>query len=78
MREVPMTMTARKIWQKVGVRNGRPVLFSYLTFPKAAGVAAVLDVAFPWDETPEGAGFWLTVYDKLMALATPAPLATTS
>ena len=67
-----MPMTMAKIWKKVGVRNGRPVLFSYLTFPGAAAVAEVLDIAFPWDETPEGAGFWLTIHDKLMALAKPA------
>jgi hypothetical protein len=49
--------------------TARPVLFSYLTYPGAAGVAEALDIAFPWDETPEGAGFWLTIYDKLMSLA---------
>jgi hypothetical protein len=66
-----MTM-ARKIWKKVGVRNGRPLLFSYLIFPGAARVAGLLDLAFPWDETPEGASFWLTIHDKLIALAAPA------
>ena len=65
-----MPKTVRKIWREVGLRNGRPVLFSYLTYPKAAGVAEALDAAFPWDETPEGAGFWLGAYDKLVALAT--------
>jgi hypothetical protein len=75
-------MVMRRIWRKVGVRNGRPVLFSYLTYPGAAGVAEALDIAFPWDEAPEGAGFWLTIYDKLMSLArthcagAPAPLVT--
>jgi hypothetical protein len=69
-------MMMGKVWLKVGIRNGRPVLFSYLTYPGAAAVAAALDTAFPWDETPEGAGFWLTIYAKLMTLATPAPLAT--
>jgi hypothetical protein len=63
----------KRSWRKVGIRNGRPVLFAYLTFPGAAGVAAALDTAFPWDETAEGAGFWLTVYDKLTALAGSAP-----
>jgi hypothetical protein len=64
---------ARKVWRKVGVRNGRPVLFSHLIYPSAAAAAAALDTAFPWDETAEGAGFWLTVYDKLTALAGSAP-----
>jgi hypothetical protein len=73
-----MIAIAKKVWRKVGVRNGRPVLFAYLVYPGAASVAATLDTAFPWDETPEGCPFWLGVYDKLIALATPAALASAS
>jgi hypothetical protein len=60
---------ARKVWRKVGIRNGRPVLVAHLIYPGAALVAAALDTAFPWDEAPEGAGFWLAVYDKLTSMA---------
>jgi hypothetical protein len=73
-----MIAMAKKVWRKVGIRNGRPVLFSYLIYPGAASVAAALDTAFPWDETAEGASFWLAVYDKLMTRATPAALASAS
>jgi hypothetical protein len=69
-------LRGKPLWRKVGIRNGRPLLFSYLIYPGAAAVAAALDTAFPWDEAPEGASFWLTIYDRLMSLATPAPLAT--
>ena len=65
-----MITMARKAWHKVGIRNGRPVLFAHLIYPGAASVAAALDTAFPWDETTEGAGFWLAVYDKLLSMAT--------
>lgn len=68
-----MIAKAKRAWRKVGIRNGRPVLFRYLIYPSAAGVAAALDTAFPWDETREGAGFWLGVYDKVTALAGSAP-----
>jgi hypothetical protein len=61
--------TRKTLWRKVGIRNGRPLLYSYLIYPGAAAVAAALDTAFPWDETPEGAGFWLTIYDRLTVLA---------
>jgi hypothetical protein len=65
-----MIAIAKKVWRKVGVRNGRPVLFSYLIYPGAASVAAALDTAFPWDETAEGCQFWLDAYERLMTLAT--------
>jgi hypothetical protein len=70
--EKESAMTGKTLWRRVGIRNGRPLLFSYLTYPGAAAVAATLDTAFPGDETPEGAGFWLTIYDKLMSLTTAA------
>jgi hypothetical protein len=71
-------MIRKILWRKVGVRNGRLLLFSYLIYPGAAAVTAALDTAFPWDETPEGAGFWLSIDDKLTSLAgtAPTPLAT--
>jgi hypothetical protein len=51
-----MITMAQKVWRKVGVRNGRPVLFRDLIYPGAASVAAALDTAFPWDETAREPG----------------------